>query len=692
MVWRSGFIAGTAQDARDASAAAARAPAAAGGADVPVGLAEISAILHRRWKVIATTTAIVTTLGGVFAMIAAPKYTATTAIFIDPRSRASFQIEGSGTGAGYDPNLVDSQTLVIESDAVLGRVLQAENLLSDPEFTRGPGEAASNALRNLKEALKVRRPDRTYVVEIQVRTGEAEKSARIANAIARAYLTDGRDSKSETAQREQTWLDTHLADLQKRLKNAETEVETYKKAHKILGVEGRLVGEQQLSELNRGIVEAQRRAAEAKAVLDQMEMLRKNGRLPDATTEALRSGAIERLRAQLAEVMRLDANSRSTLGPRHPASIEIREQITELRRLINEELTRIAESARAAFAVANANVAELGRQLDTLKRESTETNGKLLRLRELERAVEAQKAVYEKFLRDKEQIARLTVDTPAGRVIEPAVPPLYRSFPNRPLILALSFLGGLFLGIGIALTLETLAGGRRREGAPSPDSDRRENDPPGHVILLPPRSETAAVRWVGRPAGTARINTRPARSGSPVAYAREIRLLAQRTLDHLGGRRKGTLAMTGTGDPTARTRIAIHLAHALAARGINVLLVDGRGGAGSLTQLAGKRLPSATVLAEGMQRRARVLGRDGDGPYLVPFGAPLPRDEPAGQAAIECPVLLVDAAPDDLSIVRHADGVLVLTPSGSRDAMPEIAREAEARYGAALIGVVGQAA
>jgi hypothetical protein len=105
--------------------------------------------------------------------------------------------------------------------------------------------------------------------------------------------------------------------------------------------------------------------------------------------------------------------------------------------------------------VARGNVVGLERQLEKLKTDATNTNSTLVRLRELERAVDAQKAVYEKFLRDKEQIARLTVDTPAGRVIAPAVAPQRRTWPNRPLILALSLFGGLFLGVALALLFET---------------------------------------------------------------------------------------------------------------------------------------------------------------------------------------------------------------------------------------------
>mgnify|MGYP000346568430 CR=1 FL=1 len=355
------------------------------GAEAPVGIAEFGQILRRRWKTIAATTALVTSLGLAYALLTKPLYTASASIFVDPRNRASFQIEGTGTGAGYDPNLVDSQSVLIESDAVLRRVIEAEKLLDDAEFTRGVGEPAANVLTNLKEALKVRRPDRTYVVEIQIRTQDAAKSARIANAIARAYLSDGKDSKSETAQREQSWLETHLQNLQGRLKEAEARVEAYKVENRILGVEGKLVGEQQLSELNKGIIEAQRRAAEAKAALDQVEAIKKSGRVPDSTGDALKSASIDRLRGQMAEIVRLEANSRSTLGPRHPAAIEIREQLVEMRRLLNEELGRVAEGARSAHAVAQGNVTALEKQLDALKRDATNTNKTLLRLRESHR-------------------------------------------------------------------------------------------------------------------------------------------------------------------------------------------------------------------------------------------------------------------------------------------------------------------
>lgn len=693
-------------------------PDAASGSEMPVGIAEFGQILRRRWKTIAATTALVTSLGLAYALTAKPLFIASTSIFVDPRNRASFQIEGTGTGAGYDPNLVDSQSILIESEAVLKRVIEAEKLLDDAEFSRGNGAPINNVITNLKDAIKVKRPDRTYVVEIQVRTQDGAKSARIANAIARAYLSDGRDSKSETAQREQTWLETHLVNLQARLKDAEARVEAYKVENKILGVEGKLVGEQQLSELNRGIIEAQRRAAEAKAALDQVETLKKSGRLPDSTSEALKSAAVDRLRGQMAEIARLEANSRSTLGPRHPAAIEIREQLIEMRRLLNEELVRIGEGARTAYAVARGNVAALEKQLDLLKRDATSTNQTLLRLRELERAVDAQKAVYEKFLRDKEQIARLSVDTPAGRVIAPATPPQSKSFPNRPLILALALIAGLFSGVGLALALETLERARSPKRGPRQGSAasgaywQRPESPYAHaehdtiqqepLAILPPATAAPGLRWIkaqGRQA-TGTSATYDAVIRTPNApYAREIQRLAARIDSMIGDEGPTTLMISGARGDTGSPVLAANLALALSLHR-NVLLVDGSGGKSGLSVNLPVGGQPVEIDVAGQRHIVFHLSATGAGAvfFLPSGGIRLPQDGRPIRRGGTSTLVLIDGPPlgsrelDRIDIDSRIDGVIAVLPAGADPANPAATAAFDTRFGAALMGVVGQAA
>jgi len=670
-------------------------------ADMPVGIAELGAILRRRWITIAATTALFTSLGLVYALTTKSLYVASTVIFVDPRARASFQIEGSGTGGGYDPNLVDSQSIVIESEAVLRRVIEKEKLADDPEFSRGPGDKQSNALRNLQAALKVKRPDKTYVVEIQVRSEYPAKAARLADQVASAYLSDGRATKAETAQREQSWLDTHLANLQARLKEAEARVEAYKAENRLVGTEGKLVGEQQLSELNRLLVDAQRKSAEAKAMFDQVEELRRSGRTPDVTVEALKSPVIDRLRGQMSEILRLEANARTTLGPRHPAALEIREQIVETRRQIGEELTRIAEGARAAYNVAQKNVVTLEKRLEELKTDSTSTNKTLLRLRELERAVDAQKAVYEKFLRDKEQIARLTVDTPAGRVITPAVVPQAKAFPNRPVILALAFAMGLMVGIGLALTIETLTrarqgrGTRRRIGLGHEAGISPTEEAP-QLAMLPRPEGVGNLRWLGRGRNGALAGIDTFERQPDSAYAQEVRSLARAILDRVEDRETATLMISGTRANIGSPVLAANLARALGAEGGDVLLVDGYG-----SLLSSRLAQGASPATLDVAGRRRVVltcpGRNGTFHFL-PFGGVTQTPSRRLPHAGTCALVLIDGpamegAKLNLShFSTRIDGVIALLPPGMDPADAALSASLGRKFGESLLGIVSQAA
>ena len=600
---------------------------------------------------------------------------------------------------------------------------------ADSEFTKGVGDPKINVMRNLKRAIKVKRPERTYIVEIEVRTQDAEKSARLANSIARAYLSDGRDSKTETAQREAAWLDTHLRELQARLKTAEEDVEKYKVANRILSADGKLVGEQRLSELNRSIVEAQRRTTEAKAVLEQVEQIRKSGKIPEATGDALRSLAIDRLRSQMTDVLRLEANARSTLGPRHPAAIEIKEQLAETRRQLNEELNRVAEGAKNAYAVARANEAALERQIEGLKTDTSSTNQTLVRLRELERAVDAQKAVYQKFLSDKEQIARLSVDTPAGRVIALASVPQTKAFPNKILILLLSFAGGFLMGVALALARETLAGARLGlAGFSSPAAADLghpgaeiaaplEAAPPTEMVApkapipvtalalatLPGPQVSENIRWITRNS-TGRKNSPGIaldqvrrRPGDP--YALAIAQLQERLTGMIGARAPITLFVCGLQSGAGSTTLASNLAWAFARAGKTVALIDGNPGRQSLSTAVSSEADIGIKLLGRTLGAQMIAGAGKTGPFLVPYRAPARAGKPAQQGhAPVCAVILIDGpavgskAFAAFALDKTIDGVIVALPPKLDPADPAIADYLRRQFGDALIGTVARAA
>jgi succinoglycan biosynthesis transport protein ExoP len=436
----------------------------------PIDVQKIWSVLWRGKITILLSMMIAVGLAAAFVLLVPHKYTATTQILIDPMDLRGAQSDISPTIPQSDAAVlqVESQARVIASDNVLRRVVASEGLDRDPEFMRGAmaekyGPLA--ALNELQKRVQVKRSERTYVVDVSVTSEDPAKAARLANAIAQTYLTEQTEVRSNAARQISQALTGRLKELQTRVRDAEQKVEAYKASHNIVGATGELVNEQQLTSLNAQLSASRARTSEAKARLDQVESVLHTKTPIGAFPEAVQSQTISMLRSQYAEIMRRDAEQKSSLGERHPAVIEIEAQGARLQKLIEDEVNRIAASDRAEYERAKADEDMLSRQVDGLKNTAVSTNESLVGLRELERDVQASRAVYESFLvRSRETGEQEQVDTKNIRIISKADRPLYRSSPPPSFVLGLAaMLLGFASGVGIVIMR-----GEAEDAAPRP--------------------------------------------------------------------------------------------------------------------------------------------------------------------------------------------------------------------------------
>jgi len=130
--------------------------------------------------------------------------------------------------------------------------------------------------------------------------------------------------------------------------------------------------------------------------------------------------------------------------------------------------------------------------LDKLKSNAMTTNEAMVTLRELERDVQANRAVYEAFLvRARETGAQERLDTKNIRVISQADIPLRRSFPPSNLLLAVgAILFGMAAGGGIVFARETYGSG----GDLGRDLRRDSRRDLGHDSELPRTGGTGVLR------------------------------------------------------------------------------------------------------------------------------------------------------------------------------------------------------
>jgi polysaccharide biosynthesis transport protein len=618
----------------------------------PIDFIKIGHELWRGRTTILLTTVVALAFAVLIVLIAPHKYTAVTEILIDPTDLRAVANEPTPSGPLGETALiqVQSQVRVLTSDDVLGRVVAAQGLAHDPEFVgggsplhslvawlsgalgRGRTAAAANpslsALNELRRHVAVTRAERTYVVDVSVTSRDPAKAARLANAVAQAYLNEQTQVRSDAARQVSQSLGARLNDLKERVHAAEERVQDFKVEHNIVDANGQSVSEQQLSDLNNQLAAARARMTAAKAQLDQIESVQRTRMDVGAFPEAVQSPTITALRTQYAEVMRLEAQQMTNLGARHPAVIEIQAQAERLRRMIADEVNRIALAARAYYGSAKANEELLSRNVDALEQKTLTTDAAMVSLRELQREVQASRAIYEAFLVRAHQTAEEErVDTKNIQVISRADLPMSRSFPPSISVLALA---AIVLGIGAGSGLVMFRGmfpGEQpplpRAAPPMPGGARqpvRPQPPDAAAVDIPVLAVVPPADY--EPDGSA--------DGANSRFAEGIRHVyetVQQCHDNSGNPSLLVVAATDGNDVAA---VALTLA-ALAATSERVLLIDADLERRTLDALdAGQSEAGLVDVALGRCALSDVAVRDGKTKInLLPFVAPNSRRDRA---------------------------------------------------------------
>src|SRR5690348_12618195 len=105
-----------------------------------VDLREMGRILRRRYKMALLPALILLGLAAIYLAFSTTLYTATSTVLVDPRRANVVETNQSVlSNFGTDDATIESQTLLIQSVAILMRVAGKLKLTEDAEFTPKPG-------------------------------------------------------------------------------------------------------------------------------------------------------------------------------------------------------------------------------------------------------------------------------------------------------------------------------------------------------------------------------------------------------------------------------------------------------------------------------------------------------------------------------------------------------------------------
>jgi succinoglycan biosynthesis transport protein ExoP len=439
--------------------------------------------IRRQFPVIASVTLLGIAVGVIYLITTPPSYTARAMLLVDSRKVNLFQQQSILGEIPLDTASVESQIEVLKSDNVALSVIKDFHLAQDPEFIAssdglfgtvvgfifnpfGSSEPTSefqhmrSALRAFQSRLNIKRVELSYVMEISFRSFHPERAAQIANAVAEAYIVDQLGAKYQATKRASDWLQERIQELRDQASAAERAVVEFKTKNNIVTTGGtnggRLMGEQQVAELNSQLVIVRAQTAEARARLDRIEtVLRADS--PDATvnstvTDTLKNEVITKLRTQYLDLANRQADWSARYGADHLAAIHLRNQMDEIRKSILNELQRIAESYKSDYQIARQREEGIQNELSNAISRSQATDQAQVTVHELESISQTYRSLYDNFLhRYMESVQQQSFPISEARLISPALRPLQKSNPKTLIVLAISGLGAMIFGLGFGM-------------------------------------------------------------------------------------------------------------------------------------------------------------------------------------------------------------------------------------------------
>ena len=426
-------------------------------------------ILRSRFWLVASIVAVTTLTAIVGSLLMSKSYGAATTVYVD----ANTVDQVSGTAAFSREtirNMLASQTELIQSSQVVNRVIKDLKLTQDPQVqadwqkaTKGRGDITDWLGTVLLKAIKVTSSTDGTTIAIGVEWSTAEGAADIANGFAAAYKAAALDLKTKPAQEYAERFASQVKEYKTKVEEAQTKLTKFQRESGIISSDERIdVENQRLQELSSQLVQVQSALSESRS---RSNVVGRGGDM--GIPEVVANELIQTLTTDLGRAEAKLGQVSAQYGSNHPAYLQAKAEVQELRTRRDTEVSRVKSSIRTANAVNTS------------------------REKELQAAVDAQKA-YDLVER---RLTETTVSMSAGlsniSVISPATVPLLPSRPNLVLNVAVGLFLGLFLGMMAAFTLEAA----QRPLRSADDLLQAAGIPV--LAVLPPSQSTRAQRLIG---------------------------------------------------------------------------------------------------------------------------------------------------------------------------------------------------
>jgi capsular exopolysaccharide synthesis family protein len=432
-------------------------------------LGDYTADLRRTWYALVERAWIITLCLVIFLAVGAaylrslPVLYSSTATVAVEQDQQRFLKLGNDNYQSEDVQSLDFlQTIAqsLKARPLLERVTDTNNLAQDRSFLAWTNELPSRdqLARVLDGMVNVKLRRGTRLIDVTVVDKRPEFTSKIANSIVRQYLTDSAERHFTTTELANELLLKEAERLKKKLEESEHALQAYKEQSNASSLDERqntVVAE--LKELSTKATEA--KSLRIKAETDYRQMIELGTNIPAlltlsavASDPAVVASLVNRSKAE-------DdfAALRQRYKAKHPKYIQAESQLLALDADIAQNVLKATEKLKSNLDGARAAEEALDNARKTQEASALQLSRLAIQYTVLSREVDSDRALYDSVLNRMKETSVTKEMGPNGiRIVQPAYVPVKPFSPSKTLILALSGMGGLFIGLLIALALNFL--------------------------------------------------------------------------------------------------------------------------------------------------------------------------------------------------------------------------------------------
>jgi polysaccharide biosynthesis transport protein len=374
--------------------------------------------------------------------------------------------EGGGTTGTTDSVLPESyiqtEIKILQSESLRKRAVlkisgaqkpfaqpkQEESLLASVAgFFKPTVAPLSELVADAGGRVKVRAVGNTRIVEVLCDAADGQLAANMCNTLANTYRESNLESRTQSTQETRDWLESQLTDVRNRLTKDENELKTVGKSTDF-GLEAADAREGAAQEKLRVLQNALSRTAEERIVKESNYDVAASQKSAETLPIALDAGPIREYRMRIADLHRQLSEALVTKTPDHPQVRELKMQISEAERALENERNGLVSRLKADLETSLRQETSISKAYDQQAELVATRDDKAVRYSMIKRDVDSERRLYETLLQKVGEVGLATaMRTSTILIVDAATPPVKPYSPSMLASLGVGLFGGSVIGL-----------------------------------------------------------------------------------------------------------------------------------------------------------------------------------------------------------------------------------------------------